>query len=185
MNDKVRRLATMAVLVAVLAVCSQLAVPVGNVPITAQTAAVMLIALLLTPKYAALTVAVYILAGGIGLPFFANFKGGFGTLLGPTGGYLYGFVVSAFLISWLAGRRVDWRQKGQKFPWGLSVLACVIGLAFVYLFGAVQLKMLLGLESYAAAFALGGIPYLFFEPIKIAVAVVAAKLLQRRGLTRF
>ena len=68
MSDKVRRLATMAVLVAVLAVCSQLAVPVGNVPITAQTAAVMLIALLLSPKYAALTIAVYILAGGIGLP---------------------------------------------------------------------------------------------------------------------
>ena len=64
MSDKVRRLATMAVLVAVLAVCSQLAVPVGNVPITAQTAAVMLIALLLSPKYAALTIAVYILEIG-------------------------------------------------------------------------------------------------------------------------
>ena len=179
MNDKVRRLATMAVLVAVLAVCSQLAVPVGNVPITAQTAAVMLIALLLSPKYAALTVAVYILAGGIGLPFFANFKGGFGTLLGPTGGYLYGFVFSAFLISLIAG------PGGQKFSWLRSVLACVVGLAFVYLFGAVQLKMLLALDSYGAAFALGGIPYIFFEPIKIAVAVVAAKMLQSRGLDRF
>ncbi len=181
MSDKVRRLATMAVLVAVLAVCSQLAVPVGNVPITAQTAAVMLIALLLSPKYAALTIAVYILAGGIGLPFFANFKGGFGTLLGPTGGYLYGFVVSAALISLIAGHS----QPGQSFPWLRSILACVVGLAFVYLFGAVQLKMLLELDSYGAAFALGGIPYIFFEPIKIAAAVLAAKMLQSRGLNKF
>lgn len=180
MSDKIRKLATMAVLVAVLAVCSQLAVPVGNVPITAQTAAVMLIALLLSPRYAALTVAVYILAGGVGLPFFANFKGGFGTLLGPTGGYLYGFVVAAALISWLAGNKA-----GSGFSWLRSVLACCAGLAFVYLFGAVQLKMLLDLTSYGAAFALGGIPYIFFEPIKIAVAVVAAKMLNTRGLSRF
>lgn len=181
MSDKIRKLATMAVLVAVLAVCSQLAVPVGSVPITAQTAAVMLIALLLSPRYAALTVAVYILAGGVGLPFFANFKGGFATLLGPTGGYLYGFVAAAALISWLAGAG----RSEQKFSWPRSVLACAIGLAFVYLFGAVQLKMLLDLESYGAAFALGGIPYIFFEPIKIAVAVIAAKMLQARGLSRF
>ena len=74
MQSKIKKMATMAMLVALLVVCSQLAVPVGNVPITAQTAAVMLIALLLSPGYAALTVLVFILAGGIGLPFFANFK---------------------------------------------------------------------------------------------------------------
>ena len=176
MQSKIKKMATMAMLVALLVVCSQLAVPVGNVPITAQTAAVMLIALLLSPGYAALTVLVFILAGGIGLPFFANFKGGLGVLLGPTGGYLYGFVVAAALISAIAGR---------QFSWLRSIAGCSAGLLFVYLFGAVQLKLLLDLESYGAAFALGGIPYIFFEPIKIAVAVVAAKMLQSRGLDRF
>ncbi len=176
MQSKIKKMATMAMLVALLVVCSQLAVPVGNVPITAQTAAVMLIALLLSPGYAALTVLVFILAGGIGLPFFANFKGGLGVLLGPTGGYLYGFVVAAALISAIAGR---------QFSWLRSIAGCTAGLLFVYLFGAVQLKLLLDLESYGAAFALGGIPYIFFEPIKIAVAVVAAKMLQSRGLDRF
>ena len=176
MQSKIKKMATMAMLVALLVVCSQLAVPVGNVPITAQTAAVMLIALLLSPGYAALTVLVFILAGGIGLPFFANFKGGLGVLLGPTGGYLYGFVVAAALISAISGR---------QFSWLRSISGCTAGLLFVYLFGAVQLKLLLDLESYGAAFALGGIPYIFFEPIKIAVAVVAAKMLQSRGLDRF
>ncbi len=176
MQSKIKKMATMAMLVALLVVCSQLAVPVGNVPITAQTAAVMLIALLLSPGYAALTVLVFILAGGIGLPFFANFKGGLGVLLGPTGGYLYGFVAAAALISAISGRRFSWLR---------SIAGCTAGLLFVYLFGAVQLKLLLDLESYGAAFALGGIPYIFFEPIKIAVAVVAAKMLQSRGLDRF
>ena len=176
MQSKIKKMATMAMLVALLVVCSQLAVPVGNVPITAQTAAVMLIALLLSPGYAALTVLVFILAGGIGLPFFANFKGGLGVLLGPTGGYLYGFVVAAALISAISGR---------QFSWLRSIAGCTAGLLFVYLFGAVQLKLLLDLESYGAAFALGGIPYIFFETIKIAVAVVAAKMLQSRGLDRF
>ena len=166
MQSKIKKMATMAMLVALLVVCSQLAVPVGNVPITAQTAAVMLIALLLSPGYAALTVLVFILAGGIGL----------GVLLGPTGGYLYGFVAAAALISAIAGR---------QFSWLRSIAGCTAGLLFVYLFGAVQLKLLLDLESYGAAFALGGIPYIFFEPIKIAVAVVAAKMLQSRGLDRF
>ncbi len=110
------------------------------------------------------------------MPFFANFKGGLGVLLGPTGGYLYGFVAAAALISAISGR---------QFSWLRSIAGCTAGLLFVYLFGAVQLKLLLDLESYGAAFALGGIPYIFFEPIKIAVAVVAAKMLQSRGLDRF
>ena len=111
MQSKIKKMATMAMLVALLVVCSQLAVPVGNVPITAQTAAVMLIALLLSPGYAALTVLVFILAGGIGLPFFANFKGGLGVLLGPTGGYLYGFVAAAALISAISGRQFSWLRS--------------------------------------------------------------------------
>jgi biotin transport system substrate-specific component len=175
-NSNVRKMTVMAMLVALLAVCSQISVPIGNVPITAQTLAIMIIALLLSPKYAALTVGVWVLAGGIGLPFFANFKSGFGVLLGPTGGYIYGFIFSAFLISLLAGK---------KFSWVRSIGACVVGLLFIYLFGAIQLKVLLDLDSYSVAFAAGGIPYLFFEPLKIAAAVVVAKLAKQRGIVNF
>ncbi len=178
-HSDIRRLTVMALLVAVLAVCSQLAVPVGSVPVTAQTLAVLLIALLLPPKYAALTVLVWVLAGALGLPFFANFKSGFGVLLGPTGGYIYGFIISAWLVSWLAG------QQGGKFSLLRSVLACTVGIVLSYLWGAVQLMLLLDLDSYAAAFLLGGVPYIFFEPVKIAAAVLVARLMWRRGLKRF
>lgn len=175
----VHRLTVMALLVAVLVVCSQLVVPVGSVPITAQTMAVLLIALLLTPKYAALTVLVWVLAGALGLPFFANFKSGFGVLLGPTGGYIYGFIISAWLVSWLAGR------QGGKFSWLRTALACTVGIVLSYLLGAVQLMLVLDLDSYAAAFLLGGVPYIFFEPVKIAAAILVARLMWRRGLKRF
>jgi biotin transporter BioY len=61
----------------------------------------------------------------------------------------------------------------------------VVGLLFIYLFGAIQLKVLLDLDSYGVAFAAGGIPYLFFEPLKIAAAVVVSKLAKQRGIVNF
>lgn len=175
-NSKTRKLTIMAMLLAFLVVCSQLSVPVGNVPVTAQPLAIMLIGLLLPPQYALATVLAWVLAGGVGLPFFANFKSGFGVLLGPTGGYIYGYIIGVFLIALIAGR---------EFSWWRSILGCVVGMVFVYVFGAVQLKLLMDLQSFGAAFVLGGIPYLFFEPIKLAVAVLAARLVKSRGLLKF
>lgn len=170
-SSKVRKLTLMAMLMAVLVVCSQIAIPLGSVVLTAQTLAVMLIALLLPPKSAAGVVLAWVLAGGIGLPFFAGFKSGFGVLLGPTGGYIYGFVPAVLIISALVGRKFNmWR----------AVAGCVMGLVFVYLWGAVQLKWLLDLESYAVAYVLGAVPYIFFEPLKIAAAVACARVLKRR-----
>lgn len=175
-NSNIRKLTVMALLLALLVVCSQIAIPIGNVPITLQTMAIMLIGLLLSPKYAVATVLAWVLAGGVGLPFFANFKSGFGVLLGPTGGYIYGFVIAAFLIALIAGR---------EFSWWRAVLGCVVSMLFVYLFGAVQLMLLMDLDSFGVAFAMGGIPYLFFEPVKLAAAVLAARLVKARGLINF
>lgn len=175
-NTNIRKLTVMAMLLAFLVVCSQISVPFGNVPITAQPLAIMLIGLLLPPKYAVATVLAWVLAGGIGLPFFANFKSGFGVLFGPTGGYIYGYIIGVFLMSLIAGR---------DFNWVRSVLGCVVGMVFVYVFGAVQLMVLMDLPGFGAAFVVGGIPYLFFEPIKLAAAVLAARLIKNRGLIDF
>lgn len=171
MQTNVKRLTMMSMLLAMLVVCSQIAVPIGQTVLTAQTFAIMLIALILPPKYAVGTVLAWVLAGGVGLPFFANFKSGFGVLFGPTGGYIYGFVLGVLLMSLIAGR---------KFSLWRAVLGCAVGLLFVYLFGAVQLKLLMNLESYTVAFVLGGVPYIFFEPLKLAAAVAAARLVKKR-----
>ncbi len=174
-SSVIRRQAVMAMLAALLAVCSQIAIPVGSVPITAQTLAIAVIALLLPPKDAALTVLLWVVAGGIGLPLFANFKGGFGVLFAPTGGYIYGFILAAWLIS-----RIFRLNRGFSWFWG--IVGCTVGMVFVYLFGALQLQALLDLDSYAAAFLLGAVPYIFFEPIKMAAALIVVRLVKKRGL---
>ena len=90
-----------ALLAAILVVCSQITIPFpGSVPITLQTFAIALIAYIMGSYKGALTLIIYLGLGAIGLPVFAGFKGGFDTLIGPTGGYLIGFLPMIVLIGW-------------------------------------------------------------------------------------
>jgi biotin transport system substrate-specific component len=75
-------------MVAVTAVAAQIAIPLFLVPFTLQVLAVILSGLLLGPRYGALAQAVYVLVGAVGVPVFAEFSGGLGRILGPTGGIL-------------------------------------------------------------------------------------------------
>ncbi|MDY5635749.1 MAG: biotin transporter BioY, partial [Streptococcus orisratti] len=86
---------------ALIVVLSQIVIPVGTVPFTLQTLAIGLIATLFRPREAVLSVLLYLLLGGIGLPVFAGGSGGFSALMGPTAGFLWGFVVYALTTSFL------------------------------------------------------------------------------------
>ena len=106
-TDKSSRLGTKdialtALFVAVMAVCSWISIP-ATVPFTLQTFGVFLSVGLLGGKRGSLAVLVYLLLGAVGLPVFSGFTGGIGHLLGPTGGYIIGFIFSALLM-WLAER---------------------------------------------------------------------------------
>lgn len=176
-STNIKKIAVMGMLVAILAVCSQISIPIGTVPITAQTFAIFLIAYLLTPKYALATVGAWVLAGAVGLPVFANFTSGFSVVIGPTGGYIIGFVIAAGVMSLIAGHK--------KFSMVRVILAACVGLPIMYCLGALQLQYSIGLESYAVAFVAGGVPFIFFEPIKIALAVVIAQMAKRRNVIDF
>ena len=76
--------------------------PLYPVPLTLQTLFTYLAGAVLGPSLGALSQVIYILLGGIGLPVFAGGKAGFGTLLGPTGGYLFGFIAASFAIGKLS-----------------------------------------------------------------------------------
>ncbi|MBT5186361.1 MAG: biotin transporter BioY [Kordiimonadaceae bacterium] len=76
-------------------------IPIGPVPLTMQTAAIMLCALLLPTAYAVMSVILYIILGMIGLPVFSGGNSGIDTLFGPTGGFLIGFPIMAFIVSYL------------------------------------------------------------------------------------
>ncbi|MGC4440565.1 biotin transporter BioY, partial [Streptococcus suis] len=89
----------MSVSTAILAVLSQLTIPIGTTPITLQTFAVGLVASLLKWREALLAVALYILLGAIGLPVFAGGGSGIATLASPNSGFIWGFLLYALMTS--------------------------------------------------------------------------------------
>ena len=112
----------------------------GGVPITLQTAAVFLAALLLGPLYGFVAVLVYVLLGAVGLPVFAGGKAGFSVLLGPTGGYIFGFMASAFVIGWLIEIFAS-KQQNPKAEYMTILFSMVAGLLVIYTFGVIQLML--------------------------------------------
>lgn len=105
-----RRLVFLVVAGSVLiALLAQLEIPLQPVPITGQTFGVLLVGALLGSRLGAVTVLTYLAWGAIGLPVFAGGISGPARLVGPTGGYLVGFVGAAFLVGWLSERGWDRR----------------------------------------------------------------------------
>lgn len=124
--NHVRGLTRCAMLAAILCVCSWLTVPMGDVALTMQTFGVFLILQLLGGKRGTATICAYLLLGAVGLPVFSGFRGGVGMLLGATGGYLLGFLITA-LIYWVVEAIL-----GQRF----AMLGMLMGLLGCYAFGS-------------------------------------------------
>jgi biotin transport system substrate-specific component len=159
---------------ALTAVGAYIIIPLPPVPITLQTLFLGLAATLLGGRLAALSQTVYILLGLIGLPVFAGGKAGLGVLLGPTGGYLLGFVAGAFVIGKLAALRAR-----PGFAW--LCLSLAAGTAVLYALGVLQLSLVARLAP-AKALAVGVIPFLPGDVLKILLtALVTLKLRDRLG----
>ncbi|MCG8533107.1 MAG: biotin transporter BioY [Desulfovibrionales bacterium] len=160
-----------ALLAALIAVGAFIQIPLGPVPITLQTFFIVLAGFILGSTNGALAMLLYIVAGAIGLPIFAGGKAGFAVLFGPTGGYLIGFIGTAYLAGF--GKR----SKGLIIPlvWGL------LGLAVVYGIGFLRLKFVLDI-SFAKAAAIGITPFIPGDIIKVAAATVALQFLRKQGL---
>ena len=159
-----------------LAVCAQIQVPLWPVPMTMQTFGVLLLGMAFGSRLGAATVALYLLEGAAGLPVFAQFMGGLPVLLGPTGGYLFGFVIAAWLVGSLAERGWD---RGVV----TTALAMLFGNIVLYVPGLIWLAGFVG--GAEQAFALGLAPFWIGDLLKIALAaglLPAAWWLTRRML---
>ncbi len=108
---------------------------------------------------------VYVMLGLIGLPVFSGGLSGIGVLLGPTGGYLIGFIIGAFVIGLIS--------HSAKEGLAASVLAVVSGLFIIYLSGIVQLSVVLHISLWEAV-VIGVLPFILFDIIKIAAALIIA-----------
>ena len=92
---------------ALLAICAWICIPVSDIGITLQTFGVFLALQLLGGKWGTAAIGLYLLLGAIGLPVFSGFRGGMGHLVGVTGGFLWGFLISG-LVSWALERFGRW-----------------------------------------------------------------------------
>jgi len=147
-----------------IALCAQVKVllPLGPVPVTGQTFAVLMIGALLGPRRGCLAVLAYLAEGAAGLPVFA-FGGGFAAFAGPSGGYLVGFLPAAYITGLLARRGWDRRMS-------TTVLAMAIGNAAIYACGLFWLWCLMGVT--AGVVAAGLYPFIVGDSLKIALAAI-------------
>ncbi len=167
-----------ALFTALIAVCSQICIPApaGIPPVTLQTLAVFLAGGLLGRKCASLSVLVYLLLGTIGVPVFARFGSGVAYLIGTTGGYLIGFLFTAFFVGWIC------EKLGRKF-W-VSVVSMTVGLLFCYLFGTVWFMIVYawhtGPIGLIETLGLCVFPFLPFDVGKIIIAALLVNRLDKR-----
>ena len=158
----VQTLTRAALCTALIAICSWISIPAA-VPFTLQTFAVFLTCELMGSA-AILPVLLYLLLGSIGVPVFAEFSGGLGTLLGPTGGYIVGFVAIVLLM-------MAWKKAlGGR----LQIVGMLLGLAVCYLFGTVWFVRVYARNGNAVSFATAlswcVLPYIVPDVLKILLA---------------
>jgi biotin transporter BioY len=143
-----------------IALLSQVVIPMKPVPFTGQTLGILLTSGLLGRQKGILAVFTYILFGTMGMPFFAGGDFGLARLAGPTGGYLAGFVASAYLVGYLS-------DKGLFKTFSSAVVCMTAGNLVIYALGVIWLSGFTGWENVMNA---GVIPFIPGDIIKIIIA---------------
>ena len=148
---------------ALIALCAQISVPFFPVPLTLQTFAVFLIGLTYGWRLGGITIVLYLAEGALGLPVFAGGKSGLIVLMGPTAGYLVGFLLAATACGWFAERGFD-RSYAKLFA------ALLVGNILLYVPGLLWLGSMIGWDQ--PVLELGLYPFVLGDLMKIAMAVL-------------
>ena len=165
----------------VVAALAQISVPLWPVPITGQTFGVLIVGMALGSKLGMLSLTLYMLEGICGLPVFANFSSGPGVIVGPTGGYIIGFIFAAGAIGYLAER--NWDRSILS-----TALAMLIGNIILYIPGLIWLGLFFaGLgkpDPLEASIVAGLFPFLIGDVLKLALAALLFPTAWRYILTK-
>ncbi|SHH36249.1 biotin transporter BioY [Tepidibacter thalassicus] len=168
MNTK--NLVLSSLFAAITAITSQITIPIQPVPITFQVLAVALAGALLGKKYGFISQIVFLLLGAIGIPVFAEFKGGLNIIAGPTGGYLLAYPLAAYITGYFS------EKEGIV---NISI-GMILGLIIIYILGMLQLKFILNL-SLQKAFMVGVAPFLILDLIKLIIASFIVNTILKRS----
>jgi len=163
----IRQMTLISLFAALTAVGAFISIPLYPVPLSLQTLFTLLAGMTLGSVMAASSQIIYILLGVIGLPVFSGFKAGIGILFGPTGGFLLGFIISAYVI----GRIIE-ATKEKKFLHYL--IAGLTGTIIIYIIGVTQLSLVTGI-GIKKALLIGALPFLPGDILKIIAASFIAR----------
>lgn len=162
---RTKKIVLIGLMTAVTCILGPLSIPLpfSPVPISLTNFAIFLAVFILGMKDATISFIIYLLLGAVGVPVFSAFSGGLGKLVGPTGGYLFGFI----FLSLIMGFFMEHFDR-KIVP---TIIGMIIGMAVCYIFGTVWLAKLMSL-SFNEALALGVLPYLAGDVAKIIIAVI-------------
>ncbi len=175
MKDKVKKstsdkskayyLAECALMAAVLCVFSPITLPIGPIPVTLSTFAVMLTGIVLGWKRGLVSVVVFLLIGLCGIPVFSSGRSGFPVLVGPTGGYIWSYLLMVPIIGFITARLQD-----NGFPsFLLSIGACMLAMLVCYALGTLQFMLVANYEL-KRALAVCVLPFIPFDFLKLVLA---------------
>jgi len=173
-NERLRWLLLSAIFAAMTAVLSQVTIPLPLIPITAQTLAVGLTATILGKRYGTLALVIYVLLGAVGLPVFSEAKGGLQILVGKSGGYIFGFIATAYVTGLYLEK--------TRFNLKNAIIANIIGMFVSLACGTVQLKYVMDIP-WDKAVAFGVTPFLIVGVVKAVLASVIGIKVRERLIT--
>ena len=167
-----RDLTKIAMCIALSIICAYISFPLPFTPvlITAQTIAINLIALILKPRQAFLAVLGYVLIGLCGVPVFSGGMSGLQKLSSPGGGFVFGFLIMAPLVSYLKGKNNDFKRY--------ALVTAIIGMPIINICGAIQMSLLMNISIYQSL-TMAVFPFVFGDVLKCFVASLLAQKLNK------
>jgi biotin transport system substrate-specific component len=167
MKENLKRITYTALFVAVIAVISQIAIPMPSlVPITLQTFAICLCGYFLGLKSGGCAILVYVLLGAMGAPVFSSFQGGFSVILGHVGGFIIGFIPLALMCG-----------ISKKRP--LAIILGCLGILICHLTGIIW-YMVITKNPFIPSFVLVSLPYILKDIILCVLAYFVSEKLKTR-----
>lgn len=164
-----------ALFAALTAVCGFISIPVPGtpIPIVLQNMLVVLTGLMLGPVWGVAATVLFLAAGALGLPVFSGGTGGFVRLMGPTGGFLYGYALATLAAGLIAQRP----KYGARTPVLRLVLATVLGFVVMYIPGVLHFMRVMD-KTFSQTMTLCVVPYIPGDIIKMVVAVLLSSKLR-------
>lgn len=170
-NSKIKYISITSLFAALICVISPFSISVGVIPFSFSTFIIYIIGALSKKSMSFISILIYIFIGIIGLPVFSNFTGGIGSILGPTGGFIIGYIPCIFIISLFVNIR---RQNILLYP-----LSMIIGTLILYIFGCIWF-MIQAQNTFIESLIITVLPFILFDIIKIILASICSYIINNK-----